>query len=93
MVGCQRIHDDVTSPQLTFVTAPATTTHRRVRYDLLLESDAGPHPRHFSTIYADADDQDRRLVREKWLEQEPELRLQLVRLDDDDRLVRVPLQK
>src|SRR5262249_59577852 len=29
MVGYQRINDDVTSPQLTFVTAPATTYHRR----------------------------------------------------------------
>jgi len=33
-----------------------------MRYDVLLESDAGLHPRHFSTVYAAADDDARRLV-------------------------------
>jgi hypothetical protein len=61
-----------------------------MRYDVLLESDAGPHPRHFSTVYAAADDDARRLVAEKWGEF-PKLRLLLVRLVSN-RLVTVPLQ-
>jgi hypothetical protein len=59
-----------------------------MRYDVLLEDDSRPYPRHFSTVYADDDDQARRLVAERWLRTEPELRLQIVRLDGD-RLVRV----
>ena len=54
-----------------------------MRYDVLLECDDRPHPRHLATIYANHDDEARRLVAERWLRQEPELRLQIVRVDGD----------
>jgi hypothetical protein len=41
-----------------------------------------------STAYAPDDDAARRLVAEKWLREEPELRLQIVRVDGD-RLLRI----
>jgi len=59
-----------------------------MRYDVLLEFDDRPHPLHFSTIYAANDDEARRLATERWLQTEPELRLQIVRVDGD-RLVTV----
>jgi len=59
-----------------------------MRYDVLLECDDRPHPRHFCTIYAANDDEARRLATERWLQTEPELRLQIVRVEGD-RLVRV----
>lgn len=58
-----------------------------MRYHVLLECDR-PDPIYFAAIDADDDDQARRLVAEKW--PEPELRLQLVRVDGD-RLASVPL--
>jgi hypothetical protein len=61
---------------------------KRLRNDVLLECDDRLHPLHFSTVYAADDDHARRLVAERWLRTEPELRLQIVRLDGD-RLTRV----
>jgi hypothetical protein len=61
-------------------------------YHVLLECDNRPHPRHFAVIDAADDDEARRLVAERWLAEEPELRLQIVRLDGD-RPVRVAPHK
>jgi hypothetical protein len=52
-----------------------------MRYDVLHECDGGL--RHFSTVYADDDDAAHRLVAERWLRDEPELRLTVVRVDGD----------
>src|SRR5262249_25969592 len=61
-----------------------------MRYDVLLKCDARPPPRHLATIYADDDDAARRLVAERWLRPEPELRLQIVRVDGDRLWCRIP---
>jgi hypothetical protein len=63
-----------------------------MRYDVLLECDDHPHPRHFCTIYAANDDEARRLATERLLREDPELRLQIVRADGD-RLVTVAPRK
>jgi hypothetical protein len=62
-----------------------------MRYDVLLEDDDRPHPRHLATVYAADDDAARRVLQERWLAAEPELRLQLVRVNGD-RLTRLPIQ-
>jgi len=59
-----------------------------MRYDVLFECDDRSQPRHLATIDADDDNHARRQVAERWLWTEPELRLQIVRLDGD-RLLRV----
>jgi hypothetical protein len=51
-----------------------------------------PHLRHFATIYAGDDDEARHAVRERWLASEPELQLQIVRVDGD-RLAGVPMYR
>ena len=62
-----------------------------VRYHVLLECDRRPHPLHFSAFDAAGDDAARRVPQERWLAAEPELRLQLVRVNGD-RLTRLPIQ-
>src|SRR6516162_5349220 len=54
-----------------------------MRYDVLLECGDRPYPRHLATVYADDDDAARRLVEERWLLTELELRLRIVRIDGD----------
>jgi hypothetical protein len=52
-----------------------------MRYDVLHECDG--RLRHFTTVYADDDDAALRFVAERWLREEPELRLTVVRVDGD----------
>jgi hypothetical protein len=52
-----------------------------MRYDVLHESEGCLC--HFSTVYAPDDAAARRLVAEKWLLEEPDVRLTVVRVDGE----------